>query len=218
MLLLKLISMLLNDPITFLIFLVVLVVPLLISITFHEWAHGIVAYKFGDPTPKIQGRLTFNPFAHLDVVGTLMLLIVGIGWAKPVEINPNNIKGRTKQLLVSLAGPASNFILGSVFAFIFIFVQSHVHPVSNLFVTVAKIIIKINFNLCVFNLIPIPPLDGSAIIRWILPNFLMELYDRIAAYGFIIILIILFTVKFSFVYRIAGQIEQQVYSWIRLII
>src|SRR3989339_2101986 len=115
MLLYYLIQLLIKNPIAFFIALLVLIFPLLISITVHEWAHGMAAYKFGDPTPKNQGRLTLNPFAHLDLVGTLMLFIIGIGWAKPVEINPGNIEQPNKKfklMMVAFAGPLSNFILG----------------------------------------------------------------------------------------------------------
>ena len=110
MLLYQLIKLLFQNPLIFLIFFIVLTIPLLISITIHEWAHGFVAYKFGDPTPKEQGRLSLNPFRHLDPIGTLMLFVVGIGWAKPVEINPNNIRDRHKLMLVAFAGPLSNFV------------------------------------------------------------------------------------------------------------
>ena len=95
-----------------------MIFPLLFSIAFHEMAHGWVAYKLGDPTAKIMGRLTLNPLKHLDPMGTLLLLIIGLGWAKPVIVNLQNIPNRTHQMLVALAGPASNFLLAVIFSLI----------------------------------------------------------------------------------------------------
>ena len=97
MLLIYLLNLLIHNPLQFIITITIIIVPLFMSIAFHEWAHGYLAYKFGDPTPMLQGRLTLNPFAHLDPVGTLMLFIVGIGWAKPIMLNPLNYPDKTKQ-------------------------------------------------------------------------------------------------------------------------
>jgi len=220
MLLIYLIKLLLTNPVGFLIAIAVLIMPLLISITIHEWSHGFAAYKFGDPTPKIQGRLSLNPFAHLDPVGTLMLLVVGVGWAKPVEINPANINGRTKQMLVALAGPLSNVILAISFSIIaysiFRFSGTSDNSESSImyiFMSIFHMVIQINIVLALFNMLPIPPLDGSNILKWLLPENLGNLYySKLAPYGMFILLLILFTVGFKFVFNTANMIEMYIFN------
>jgi Zn-dependent protease len=218
MLLLWLIQLLLENPLKFLIAVTILMVPLLISITIHEWAHGFAAYKFGDETPKIQGRLSFNPFAHLDPMGTIMLLIIGIGWAKPVMINPNNIDSKFKLMLVALAGPASNLILAFLTAFLVVFVTKmpDFHLFSkDFFLYLLHTIVRINLMLAMFNLIPIPPLDGSNIVKFFMPESLARSYEKLAPYGMIILLILLYTVGFDSIYKIAEFIERGMYSLIK---
>lgn len=151
----------------------------LIAITFHEFAHGYAAYKLGDDTAKNQGRLSLNPFAHLDPIGTLMLLVAGFGWGKPVEVNPRNytrkISMEKGEAIVSLAGPLMNFVLAIIFTLIYCaiykfasltFISSTVGYVILLLISST---ISINIGLGVFNLIPLPPLDGSKIIMPFLP-------------------------------------------------
>ncbi len=183
-------------------------IPLIISIVIHEWAHGFTAYKFGDNTPKEQGRLTLNPFAHLDIAGTLMLFIVGIGWAKPVIINPQNISGRYKIALVGLAGPLSNFLMAILFTSIFYFTvfSSNGGEITNLsiFERMLFLIIRVNILLGIFNLIPIPPLDGANIIRNLLPEKIAEAYFKIAPYGLLILIFLLYTTGFGFIYEISN--------------
>ena len=203
MLLFHLLNLLLNNPVQFVITIVILIVPLFISIAFHEWAHGYVAYKFGDPTPKLQGRLTLNPFAHLDPIGTLMLFIIGIGWAKPIMLDPSYYPNKTKQMVVALAGPASNFLLAIIFGLILVFLQLK-NPGENseifkTLVTPMNIIIRINLILAIFNMIPIPPLDGSKVLAWMMPERLEYQYLALEPYGFMLLLLILFTGGFSFI-------------------
>ena len=151
----------------------------LIAITFHEFAHGYAAYKLGDNTAKNQGRLSLNPLDHLDPVGTLMLLVAGFGWGKPVEVNPRNYTRKMSmekgQAIVSFAGPLMNFILAIVFTLIYCAIYKFA-GISFMTSTVGGIImllisstISINIGLGVFNLIPLPPLDGSKIIMPFLP-------------------------------------------------
>ena len=150
----------------------------LIAITFHEFAHAWMAVKFGDDTPKIQGRLTLNPLAHLDPIGTFMLIFAHFGWGKPVEIDPRNFnqnkKMSTQEALVAVAGPAMNIILAFVFTVIDCLILK-LNP-SFLYTTWGSIIclfiectIIVNVSLGVFNLIPLPPLDGSKILMNFLP-------------------------------------------------
>lgn len=151
-----------------------LVLPaVLISITVHEFSHGYMAYKLGDPTARNLGRLTLNPLKHLDFVGTLMLIFARFGWAKPVPINPmyfDNIKRGT--VLVGLAGPLSNFVLALIVKAISI--SAAHYYIDNLFFLYVFLFLQvlyiININLAAFNLIPIPPLDGSKIFGGLLPK------------------------------------------------
>lgn len=202
MLLFYLLHLLVHDPVQFIITIMILIIPLFMSITVHEWAHGYVAYTFGDMTPKLQGRLTLNPFAHLDPVGTLMLFVIGIGWAKPVMLNPLNYPSRTKQMLVSLAGPASNFLLAIIFGFVLVSIQlTHPGETSEIFKTIVmsiNIIIRINLILGIFNMVPIPPLDGSKVLAWLLPEKLEYHYLSLEPIGLIIILLILFSGGFTY--------------------
>ena len=159
------------------------------AITFHEFAHGFAAYKLGDDTAKNEGRLSLNPFDHLDPIGTLMLLVAGFGWGKPVHVNPRNYTRKMSmekgEAIVSIAGPLMNFILAIIFTIITFAVAkstdvaiiiSEYGIYINTLNTTLKIIITIlinatiiNIGLGVFNLIPLPPLDGSKIIMPFLP-------------------------------------------------
>ncbi len=216
MLLFQLIQLLLSDPLQFVVAIIILIIPLLISITVHEWAHGFTAYKFGDPTPQLQGRLSFNPFAHLDPVGTLMLFIVGIGWAKPVEINPNNIIDKPKLMMVAFAGPLSNFILAFIFSLVLYFfvVSFSTDPFTQgnglimLAIMLFGMIIRINIALGIFNLLPIPPLDGSNIIANLLPDKLARSYYNLAPFGFPILLILLISGGLSYIFNFARLVQQ----------
>ncbi len=197
-------------------------IPLVISIVIHEWAHGYTAYKFGDNTPKEQGRLTLNPFAHLDILGTLMLFIVGIGWAKPVMINPENIPSRPKIALVGLAGPLSNFLMAILFTFIFyitVFVNSSDQTTNlSMYEQMLFLVIRINILLGIFNLIPIPPLDGANIIRNLLPEKIAEEYFKIAPYGLLILIFILYTTGFGFIYEVSNIVFYVILFFINLIL
>jgi Zn-dependent protease len=165
---------------------------LLIALPVHEFAHGWVAYKMGDPTAKYAGRLTLNPFKHLDLMGVIMMYVVGFGWAKPVPVNSVYFKDRRKgMILVSLAGPLSNLILGFLSMFLWgIFVKlvdvgliaANTAFMANLIINVQdffQTLVIVNISLAVFNLFPIPPLDGSRLISSFIPE---ESYYRFARY------------------------------------
>ncbi len=165
----------------------VITIPgILIAITFHEFAHAFAADKLGDDTPRRQGRLSLNPFTHLDLFGTIMLVFAGFGWGKPVEINPRNfnrdISLNKAEAIVAAAGPIMNFILAILFEIVLCLmikfvpdlyvVGGDIFATSEMWRVVAQIvmsIISINIGLGVFNLIPLPPLDGSKILSGFLP-------------------------------------------------
>lgn len=219
MLLFQLLNLLIHNPVQFIITITIIIVPLLISITFHEWAHGYVAYKFGDMTPKLQGRLTLNPFAHLDPVGTLMLFIIGIGWAKPVMVNPLSYPNKTKQMLVALAGPASNVLLATIFAFIFVSLQLTSNgEISESVLTAIYLIIRVNLILALFNMLPIPPLDGSKVFAWMLPEGIAYQYLALEPYGFLLILLMLFTFGFRFIITAVDFVQLTLLKYIKIFI
>jgi Zn-dependent protease len=181
-----LLNLLIKDPLTF----VLLAIPLLYSIILHELAHGWVADRMGDPTAKWQGRLTLNPLKHLDPIGTFMLFIVGFGWAKPVPVNFNNIQDTRKGLiLVSSAGIIANMLLAFVAFFLFQLLSPTPGGVP---ATLLYYLAQINIMLAAFNLIPIPPLDGSKILMGFLSERLQYSLSRLEPYGFFVIIGLLY--------------------------
>jgi len=176
---------------------------LLIGFAFHEYAHAFVADALGDPTPRSQGRLTLNPFVHLDFFGTLMALLFRIGWAKPVIINPSYfrigpMKGR---MLVSLAGPLANLTVAFL-ATLTLIIADIVLRGSEWHITVINVIMAIvimNISLGLFNLLPIPPLDGFAVLSGFVPGRYYKYLYTIERYGFLILLIVLLTNVLSYV-------------------
>ena len=174
---------------------------IVIAMTIHEWAHARVAYALGDYTPKMQGRLTLNPAAHVDPIGLLMLFIVHFGWAKPVQINPMNFSNpRRDDILVSLAGPASNLITAFVALIIFVLLAKLKLPLTDGALVVFNLIIIYNINFAIFNMLPIPPLDGSHILKQLLPYELSRQFEGLERYSFIFLLIIIATPVLSYVF------------------
>lgn len=159
-----------------------------IAFPVHEMAHAAMAVALGDPTPRLQGRFTLNPLAHIDPVGAVLILFTGFGWAKPVEWNPRNvtIDVRLASILVALAGPVSNLILASISLF---FLGS---TTNSLVANFLQSFAFINVLLFVFNLIPVPPLDGSHILFALLPDSTYKLKMALQRYGFLLLMALIF--------------------------
>ncbi len=180
----------------------------IIGLTVHEYAHARAAYSLGDRTAHHQGRLTLNPAAHVDVLGLIMLYFAGFGWARPVPVNPFNFRGNRDagMIMVSLAGPASNLLTAVMAAALlgaFLWDVPHAGRIT-------QEIIRINVILAVFNLLPIPPLDGSKIITGLLPGSREWVY-RFEQYGIIILVLLLFT---GIIGKILGVVIVPVYSFL----
>jgi len=163
----------------------------LVATTCHEFAHALVADRLGDPTPRSLGRLSLNPLVHLDLFGTLFFVLFGFGWARPVPVNPRNFQNpRQGMLQVALAGPLANvtvaFLVGAV-------LKTGGQPGGVLFGEFLTLVVWINIILAVFNLIPVPPLDGSRIVESLLPDPQAAAYARLQPYGMILLLLLLYT-------------------------
>ncbi|MDY6848210.1 MAG: site-2 protease family protein [Thermodesulfobacteriota bacterium] len=189
----------------------IMLVPALLAVTFHEISHGFAAEKFGDPTARLLGRLTPNPMRHLDPIGTIALLVFGFGWARPVPVNFNNLRNPKRDMMwVALAGPASNFMLALLSAFFLrgLELVSELMPPGQEMIgrfveplaLMAGFSLYINVILCVFNLIPLPPLDGGRVMVGLLPQKQSELLARIEPFGFILVILLIF---FTDLYRVA---------------
>lgn len=178
-------NLIFSDP----LLLIIYVLALLAAITVHEFSHALAADRLGDPTPRVQGRLTLNPIKHLDPIGTLALIFVGFGWGKPVQFDPYNLQNpRRDAAIISLAGPVSNLLLAIFLSILFrIFVTSG--PIIEITTTAFAVFIYLNVLLAIFNLVPIHPLDGGKILIGLLPPDIAADWDRILnQYGTIILL------------------------------
>jgi len=179
-----------------------LLTVLLFSVIIHELAHGWVAYSLGDPTAKYEGRLTLNPLKHLDFFGSIILpfflYLWGssfvVGWAKPVPVNTYNFRNKKLgELKVSIAGPLSNILLAVIFGLILRFIPENTNLLSSGFLVALVFIVNINIWLALFNLIPIPPLDGSWILFNLLPDKFEYFKNLLRQYGVIILIILIFS-------------------------
>ena len=177
------------------------IIVLLIAFTVHELAHAVTADYLGDPTPRRMGRITLNPLKHLDPFGTIMLIIAGFGWAKPVMVNPMNMRGnpRTSMAIVAIAGPLSNFVMAGIAA---IFFRTGLVDINLLMAGAGTLsltnllfqFLYINLALAFFNLLPVPPLDGSKILYAILPAEMVYRLRPLEQYGFMILFLVVFLV------------------------
>jgi len=174
--------------------LILLVPPVLIALTFHEFAHAYVAYKYGDDTAKNSGRLTLNPLAHLDPFGTIMMFLVHFGWAKPVPVNPFRLRNPKRDMLwISAAGPLSNMLIALISGLLLRVILSFngsvdQYSISGLLINMIVLSLQINLALAIFNVIPIPPLDGSKILAGFLSDKHADTIYFLEQYGYLILI------------------------------
>jgi len=199
------------------------ILPVIFAITVHEVAHGWVAKKYGDNTASRLGRLTLNPVKHVDLLGTIilpgLLLMTGtgfiFGWAKPVPVDPSNFKRPLQDMaIVALAGPVSNLIMAFIWALIIrlgIFIGTNAEAISLPLIYTGVAGISINLVLAMINLLPIPPLDGSRILTGILPSYWARQYNRLERYGFILLLVLLYTKVLNVILEYPLFIAQKVF-------
>jgi Zn-dependent protease len=178
------------------------IVTLIIAFTVHEFSHAFVANAYGDDTPRMNGRLSLNPVVHLDLMGSVLLLIAGFGWAKPVPINPYVLKQRSPSAVmwVSLAGPFSNLVLAFLAAMPLRFgLVPYTASQGTFFPTPFYFLLEfiiINLSLLVFNLIPVSPLDGEKVLEFLLPASAMGTFERIRPYGPILLMVVVFALPY----------------------
>lgn len=171
------------------------VIALIIAITVHEFAHAYTADRLGDPTPGLQGRLTLNPLAHLDPLGTLMLFLVRFGWGKPVQFDPYNLRHpRRDAAIISFAGPVSNLITATVASILLHVLALAPSALSLVLTDLLSLVIILNVMLAIFNLIPVHPLDGFKIVGGILPVEYARQWYELEPYGMIFLLFLIFPV------------------------
>jgi Zn-dependent protease len=188
----------------------VMLVPGMLAIVCHEVSHGYVAWRFGDPTAKMMGRLTLNPIKHIDLVGTLMIFFIGIGWAKPVPVVFENLRNPKRDMIwVAAAGPITNIILATISALLLRGLVAFANPAASgspLAMLVEPLVLMLAFSvyinllLAIFNMIPVPPLDGGRVMVGLLPYKQATALSRIEPYGMLIIIgLVFFTNMFSYI-------------------
>jgi Zn-dependent protease len=188
----------------------IMLVPGMLAIVCHEVSHGYIAWRYGDPTARMLGRLTLNPLKHIDIIGTLMIFFIGIGWAKPVPVTFQNLRNPKRDMIwVAAAGPTTNIILAIVSALLLraivaldspVLVESPLAMVLEPLILMLAFSVYINLLLAIFNMIPVPPLDGGRVLVGLLPYRQAAAWSRIEPYGMLIIIVLVFfTNIFSYV-------------------
>jgi Zn-dependent protease len=190
----------------------------IVGLTLHEFSHALAATRLGDPTARAAGRLTLNPLAHLDLIGALMLLFIGFGWAKPVPVDPHNFRSpRRDMAIVAFAGPLSNLLLATVIGFSLRALGLLSGDAAEVTVRVAVYAVWINVILAVFNMIPLPPLDGSRIVRGVFPTEWQAGYSTLERFGPIILFGLMLLANFtgiSIFGRVITPVALPVVQWI----
>jgi Zn-dependent protease len=208
-------SGLLGDPLAFLSDLIFKLPALLVAVTVHELAHALVADRLGDPTPRRLGRITLNPLPHIDPLGALAFVLAGFGWAKPVPVDARNFRHPVRDMVwVAVAGPVSNFAA----AFVTLVVLNLLGPVGAIFLLVAKQIYVFNLVLGVFNLIPLPPLDGGHFLPYLFPRAWSFIHQLEQAGPFLLILLVFSGATSRVVIPVVNLISDFYLSAIRFLI
>jgi Zn-dependent protease len=189
-------------------------IAFIVSVSVHEFGHAWMATKLGDGTPKAQGRLTLSPVAHIDLVGTILMPLIGalipggfpmLAWGKPVQTNPTNytrkLRARTGHMLVALAGPAMNLVMAVVVSVAFIGLAKAGVLSARMAVDIIRYLLVLNLVLLFFNLIPLPPLDGGAVLAGVLPDSLQVIPQTLQRYGFILFLVLLISPAMGYIMR-----------------
>ncbi|HLN12080.1 MAG TPA: site-2 protease family protein [bacterium] len=190
-----------SDPLS----IVLLLAAVTVATTCHEFAHAFVADRLGDPTARQLGRLSLNPLVHADILGTLCFVLFGFGWAKPVPVNPRNFANpRQGMLQVAIAGPLANL---TVAAIVGVLARTFVPPTASLVLELLAIIAWINVILAVFNMIPVPPLDGSRVVEAVLPLQQAYAYARLQPYGMLVLFVLLYL-------GVVGRVLLPVAGWL----
>ena len=203
---------------------VALLIPMVLSLTVHEYSHALAAKKLDDPTAERLGRLTMNPIAHIDPIGTIFLPLMGFmfggfifGWAKPVPVNPvlftRRLPMKTGMLLVAAAGPASNLIMALIASLLMFLVVHVIGFVDQAVLFIFVVFIKLNVILAFFNLLPIPPLDGGRILGGLLPDRFEQLLASIERYGFIVLIFLLFSGAMSYLFIPVTWVSDFLIGW-----
>jgi len=207
----------------------ILMIPaILIAFTFHEYAHAITADRLGDKTPRFQGRITLNPIAHIDPMGFILILIMGFGWAKPVQTNPSAYKNYYKDdLKVSFAGPFANLIIGFIFAIVTVLFWKYSPTKGNIYfilIEILKTTVFINCLLFFLNLVPVPGFDGYHIVRDLFPKFFYNMTDTITRYQFIIFMVLILPILpnnqsvFTYIVQVPAQWVNDIFINIALML
>jgi len=198
----------LNNPI---LEIIIKIPGILVGVTFHEFAHGLMAYCFGDKTPKKEGRLTLNPISHIDPIGLILLFFMNFGWSRPIHTNPTNFKNRKPaMIMVSLAGCIANLLIAVVFAMILKLLNVY-NIEYDLFFQILLYGIYINIVLAIFNLIPIPPMDGSKILFNLIPP---RTYFKIIQYEYILQIILIILLLIGAIPMLLNPIVLQIYNFL----
>lgn len=183
-----------SDPKYALIYLLSTILAMCIAISFHECAHAFVAYKLGDPTAKNLGRMTLDPSKHLDLIGVICFILFRIGWAKPVLVNPNNLKHyRRDDVLISVAGPLTNLILSFIFYGLWFFLCLVNGIGGETLSEVLSAICSINLSFALFNVLPIPPLDGFHVVTSLFVRKSYKVVEFLKKWGFLILIVLMFS-------------------------